>query len=165
MNSDPSVSWEKAETQGPEMTQWEVELNRNPSSQSQKMPLHWAEHVIHVCVCVCVYYFSVTHSAPEAKLHGREGKCHKKSQSPSQANKHDHPGIRPCLVLAQWGGSRLSLSQNTTTRSSLRAVVLSAHRFLTLSHAERGPWGWRDPWPCRMDLDRSPGLRVSVTHP
>ena len=63
MNSDPSVSWEKAETQGPEMTQWEVELNRNPSSQSQKMPLHWAEHVIHVCVCVCVLFFCHTLSS------------------------------------------------------------------------------------------------------
>ena len=157
MNSDSSVSREKAETQGPEMTQQEVELNRNPSSQSRKMPF--------TRVCVCGYYSSVTHSVPEAKLHGKEGKCHKKSQSPSQANTHDHPGICPCLVLAQGGGSRLSLYQNATMRSSLRAVVLSAHRFLTLSHAEQGPWGWRDPWPCRMDLDCSLWLRVSVTHP
>lgn len=123
------------------------------------------EDALYTCVCVCGYYFSVTHSVPEAKLHGKEGKCHKKSQSPSQANTHDHPGICPCLVLAQGGGSRLSLSQNDTMRSSLWAVVLSAHRFLTLSHAERGPWGWRDPWPCRMDLDCSLWLRVSVTHP
>ena len=109
MNSDSSVSREKAETQGPEMTQQEVELNRNPSSQSRKMPFTR----VCVCVCVCGYYFSVTHSVPEAKLHGKEGKCHKKSQSPSQANTHDHPGICPCLVLAQGGGSRLSLFPRT----------------------------------------------------
>lgn len=54
MNSDSSVSREKAETQGPEMTQREVELNRNPSSQSRKMPF------TRVCVCVVIIFLSHT---------------------------------------------------------------------------------------------------------
>lgn len=57
MNSDSSVSREKAETQGPEMTQREVELNRNPSSQSRKMPF------TRVCVCVWLLFFCHTLSS------------------------------------------------------------------------------------------------------
>lgn len=124
------------------------------------------EDALYTCVCVCVWLLFFCHTlSSRSQASWKRRQVPQEKSVPSQANTHDHPGICPCLVLAQGGGSRLSLSQNATMRSSLRAVVLSAHRFLTLSHAERGPWGWRDPWPCRMDLDRSLWLRVSVTHP
>lgn len=164
MNSDPSISWEKTwdlEAWNDTARSW-VKQKPSFSVLEDALALGWTCDT-RVCVCVWLLFFCHTlRSRSQASWKRRQGPHEK---SPSQANTRDHPGIRPCLVLAQWGGSWLSLSQNATMWSSPPAVVLSAHCFLILSRAGRGPWGWRDPWPCRMDLDRSPWLRVSVTCP